>query len=202
MAKLIKLKVGEDLSEANVLKTIKSLEDGCTKKVACEMLGIAYNTKRLQTIIENLVDRLAYEKSQKAKRRGTPVGDSEAASMIEDYLTNGSMDQIAKTHFRSLNVVKEVLSRNGALLKTPATNYFDPILLPDMCVSTSFENGELVWSARYNCAAEIIKKHADDVYQIWLLGTNNQFAYQPTEELGSLKHLAKLGVRVDRIVRE
>jgi len=64
------------------------------------------------------------------------------------------------------------------------------------------EVGELVWSSRYNSPAEVIKWLGGTGYRIWILGENSQFAAQPIEELGSLRHLQELGVNITRIIRE
>lgn len=200
--KRIKVKAGEDLSPANIDRVIQMLSEGCTKKAACEALGISYNTKRLTSIIEGHEARMDFEKKQRAKMRGKPVSKEEVTSMIQQYLTTGSMEQVAQGHWRSTAVVKQVLENHGALLKAQKTDYFNPMLLPDECVAESFEKGELVWSARYNCAAEIDKCYGNDTYRIWILGPNCQFAIQPLEELGSLKHLQALGVNIQRIIQE
>lgn len=200
--KRIKVKAGEDLSPENVLRAIEALEKGSTKKVACGMLGIAYNTTRLKTIIETYHDRVAFVKRQKAKRRGTPVLVPEAIMMIEEYLESGSMEQVSKARFRTTALVKETLNKYGALLKAAKTDYFNPMLMPDECMADSLSKGDLVWSSRYNAAAEVDSLVKEGVYRIWVLGTQCQFAMQPIEELGSLKHLEELGVNIKRVVKE
>lgn len=195
----IKVKAGEDLSPNNIERAIESLDKGSTKKVACDILGIAYNTKRLANIIEGHENKKRFDKEQRAKRRGKPISDEELIGMVEQYLECGSIEQVAKSHWRGTALVKAALSRVGALLKSPKTDYFNPILLPDECVAESFEVGQLVWSARYNCAAEVDGIFSEGVYRLWLLGKEKQFAFQPVEELGSLKHLEELGVNIKRV---
>lgn len=202
MAKVIKIKPGEDLSSENIYKAIAALDKGETKKYVCGILGIAYNTKRLQTIIDSHLDRLVFEKTQKAKRRGKPVLKPEAASMVESYLVSGSLEAVAKSHYRSTATVKSTLREHGALLKSAKTDYFNPLMLPEQCVTSTLEEGSLVWSSRYNAPAEIVKSYGGAVYKIWVLSTNGQYAFQPIEELGCLKHLEDLGVNILRAVKE
>ena len=53
MKRGVRKRAGENLSPANIRRVIHSLnEEGITKKVACEMLNISYNTTRLNRIIE------------------------------------------------------------------------------------------------------------------------------------------------------
>jgi len=198
----IKLKVGEDLSPANVLRTIEALAGGCTKKVACGMLGISYNTSRLQNIIDSYNERIEFVAKQKARRRGKPVLVPEAVSMIEEYLGTGSMEAVSRSHFRTTALVKYTLEKYGALLKAAKTDYFDPLPLPDECVALSLTKGQLVWSSRYNAPAEVDCVYPNDVYRIWVLGPQCQFAMQPIDELGSLKHLEDMGVNIKRVVQE
>lgn len=200
--KRIKLKAGEDISGVNVQRAIDSMIDGGTKKDACAILGISYNTKRLQRIIDGYHDRLEFEKKQKAKRRGKPVDNYEAVSIIEAYLITGSMEAAAKQHWRSTSIIKQTLLKHGALLKAAKSDYFNPMLLPDESMAEDFAKGDLVWSARYNNVAEVDKVYGNNVYRIWVLGTNCRYAMQPVEELGSLKHLEKLGVNITRIIQE
>lgn len=197
MAKRVKVQAGEDLSPAAITRAIALLEDKGTKKAACGILGISYNTKRLQTIIDNYTQEAEIDKRLRAKKRGKPVDRDEARSIIYAYLTSGSMEESAKTNFRPVTVVSRILEEYGARLRAPSTNYFDPILLPDKCVSESFEVGEYVWSARWNALAEIKEKRKPTEYLVWILGGNAQYSYQPPEELGSLKHLQDLGIKFE-----
>ena len=49
---------------------------------------------------------------------------------------------------------------------------------------------------RYDSLARIDGEFKKGVYRVFLLSEKqNQFAYQPAEELASLEHLEKLGVR-------
>ena len=47
----VRAKSYEDLSDVNIKRVLAALEDGATKKVACEMLRISYNTTRLNNIL-------------------------------------------------------------------------------------------------------------------------------------------------------
>lgn len=197
MGKIIKVKAGEDLSPANIQRALSSMEDGGTKKSACEILGISYNTKRLQTIIDNYIEDVEREKRFKAKKRGKPIDGDELVSIIETYFNTGSIQETARSHYRGILLTKQALSEHGALLKAKATDYFKPELLPDECVREDFQPGQLVWSSRYNTFAEVVKQYKNS-FRVWLL-KDKQYAYQPPEELGDLSHLQKLGVNLERL---
>ena len=57
-----------DIPEAKIRQAIWMLKVNKTKKAVCEHLGIAYNTKRLDAIIQNFHDRLAKEAATKKAR--------------------------------------------------------------------------------------------------------------------------------------
>ena len=200
--KRVKLQVGEDLSPTNIARVIEYLEtDKPTKKVACEMLGIKYNTARLGNIIDDYIDSKARDKRLRNKKRGTPVLQDEAVSIITEYLLSRSISRVADVHFRSKALIKATLEKYGANLISAKTDYFNPVLLPDSTCRDSFEIDEVVWSARYNCMAKI----CDPVkggYWVWILGANAQQSAQATEELGSLSALKDLGVNLTKIANE
>jgi hypothetical protein len=69
----------ELMTDANISKVIRLLEpqeEGVkpiTKKDACQMLGMAYNTTRLGTIIENFKANQARAAKRRAELRGKPA---------------------------------------------------------------------------------------------------------------------------------
>ena len=84
--------------------------------------------------------------------------------------------------------------------------YHKPDLMPDEMLSDSFEPREMVWSARYNCVAEVRKCLGEDkdlqakIYSLWVFGKHNEFACQPSWELGKLDILKQFTLREDEFV--
>ena len=80
MARTRKASIDNDkLTDTNIARVIKLLnptpesgEKAITKKTACEIIGIAYNTTRLGTLIESYEERIAKEKAKRAEKRGKP----------------------------------------------------------------------------------------------------------------------------------
>ena len=199
----VKLQVGEDLSRKNIQLVIEYLEgEGKpSKKGACAMLGIRYNTARLAKIITEYTEDVERDKRIRSKKRGTPILNKEACSIITEYLTTRSIARTANSHYRSVDLVKTTLRKHGADLINAKTDYFNPILLPDLVCRDSFELGEIVWSARHNCMARI----CDSVkggYWIWVMGANAHQAAVAVEELGSLESLTSIGVDLNYIASE
>lgn len=190
-----------DITPEKYQQAIDLLENGGTKKAACEILGIRYNTTRLTKLLEQHTEDLARDKRLRAKKRKEPVTKEELVSMIEDYLSGSSFDEIARTSYRSTQVIKYHLEKHGALLRHTSYNELLPPMLPEQCISESFEDGEYVWSAKYNSVAKVISKFKN-AYRIKIVNEHmNQYSYQPAEELGSLKHLMELGVNVKGLIK-
>ena len=105
--------------------------------------------------------------------------------------------------YRSPAFIKGIMERNNVPVRTPSHSYFHPKLLPDEVLSEDFEPGELVWSAQYNHTAEITVRHNKKTdpeypcYGIQVLGEYYKHAYVPWYELGSLRHLQQLGVKIN-----
>jgi len=140
----IKKKSYEKLDDKNIQRVIDALEDKnpVTKKEACEMLNISYNTTRLGKIISDYETTKRHRKRMMAKNRGKPATKEELREMIMGYLTGSPVSNIAKRMYRSPAFVKGNLDRIGVPTKVAEGELFVP---PDECVKYEFEVGEWVW---------------------------------------------------------
>lgn len=176
------------------------LDNGGTKKAACEALGIAYNTKRLGELLEEWHETSARVKAMRATKRKTAVTPDEIKNFVEDYLDGSTWDELSRHYHRSSTLIKAKISTAGGLIKQVGT--VDPLfppILPEECVALSFEIGEKVWVAAYQCLGEI-RREVPGGYAVLLLDPFQQRNCNiATSELGSLKHLRDLGVNVDRL---
>ena len=122
-----------------------------TKKEACDILNIAYNTARLQKIIEDYDERKAYTKKRKASLRGRPASTPEIAEACSSFLGGDTISDISKRLFRSPSFVRNILETVG-VPERPANKEekMTPHYFPDECVAEDFKNGEIAWSAQYH----------------------------------------------------
>jgi hypothetical protein len=181
-------------------------EKPITKKAACEVLNISYNTTRLNKIIQEYKDKIEFRKKRLAANRGKPYSDLDVKELVTDYLNGDSISSIADNLFRSTHSIKKKIEELGLPTRTTKSGYWNPDLIPDEAVATEFESGELVWSARYNAVAEIrqawgISKFDSGIYLLWVFGKHNEFAYQPWWELGKLEAVKTYGLTADRFVK-
>lgn len=193
----------ERLDDASMEKVIAALEQEkpVTKKVACEMLAIAYNTTRLASLIEKYKEGKARDAARRAALRGKPATQDEVTYIIQEYLEGSTIDALTKSTFRPANFVKHVLEKNNVPIRATSHDYFKPELIPEGAMRDRFKVGEKVYSARYDSMAtiEAEQPHKSEgwVYRIWLLSERwLQYAYQPANELASLEHLRVVGVRI------
>jgi hypothetical protein len=127
-----------------------------TKKDACGILNISYNTTRLTKIIEDHEDTLAFRAKRTSQNRGKPATQAEIADAITSYLQGDSVIQIAKSLYRSAGLIKAIIERIGVPYRPGTLESKNEIgMFPDECMSDEFETGEIVWSAEHHCAATV-----------------------------------------------
>ena len=162
----IRKKAGEKLDDATLTRVSELLnqDEPITKKQACEMLNISYNTTRLAKILDDFNETASYRETRKSQNRGKKATDMETREAIEAYLKGETVSDISKRLYRSTTFVKNILDRVGVPEKLPKTKRKGAAYLPDECVSESFEEGEKVWSASYHAPA-IVEKEYTIAYQ-------------------------------------
>lgn len=193
----------ERLDDAHIERVIAALEQEkpITKKEACQILNISYNTTRLAQIIDRYKDKKAKDAERRAALRGKPATQDEIVYVIQEYLEGATVDAISKSTYRSPTFIKSIIERNAVPIRATSHDYFRPELIPEAATRDRFTVGEIVYSARYDSTARIDAEQADPrygwIYRIWLLSDKwKQSAYQEAYELASLEHLRKIGVRV------
>lgn len=198
---MAKVKEGEKLDDANLEKVIALLEGDSpiTKKLACELLCISYNTTRLGKLIQEYKEKKERTAKRRASLRGKAATAEEIKFAISEYLTGSAVSVIADEMYRSSDFVEKILDKHGVPKRARAHDYFKPEMVPEEAMRESFKVGEIVYSMRYDSTARVIseKKQSENVYLLWLLSEKwQQHAYQPASELASLEHLVALGVKV------
>jgi hypothetical protein len=192
----VKVQDGENLTDANKDKVISLLESDnpITKKVACEILNITYNTTRLNRIIQERKDDIIFRKEMRKKMRNTPIKSTDASQIVSGYLSGSSLADLSAETYRSTNVVKNVLTKYNIPIRNASVNYFHPTLIDnDEAIKDDYVEGDLVYSARYDKPATVRTGHMTDnhgmVYSLWLHGVHRKQIAQPYYELADLRKL-------------
>ena len=213
----VKKKEHEKLTQENIRHVIEllSAEKPITKKEACEILNISYNTTRLSRIIQDFEDKNQFRAKRKAQLKGKPASKDEIKSAINSYLRGESVSEISQGMYRSAGFVKSILDRVGVPTRPVAIEERKGCaFLPDQCVAEEFEEGERVWSAFYHAPAIVGKEYTDPMYQkkyagkcysIYVLEESeslNVGGYHGASiayDLGKLTHLEQYGIDTTKI---
>jgi len=214
----IKTRKHENLTETNVQHVIDLLNDSkpITKKEACSILNISYNNTRLNKIIEDHLDTVAYRERRKAQNKGKGATEMEIRQVVNFYLDGANVSDIAKSLYRSPAFIKAIIDRVGIPQKLAQTDYEGRrnAMLPEHSVADEFQIGEKIWAVRQNYPALVEKElRAEEAeergYRLYLCYTiecgqddlkgsyfpHLSFAgkYYPlaTYEMGKLEHLQK-----------
>ena len=186
----------EDLSKANIVKVITLLEQEkpITKKSACEILRISYNTTRLAKLIKEFKEKETAARARRRKLRGTPLTDQELGMIAESYLNGDSLSGISDFTYRPTSIIKKALKELGIPERDAEHTYQNPPLLEEESVKEDYEINDLVYAARYSTPALIDKRiETEDgpIYAIYILGKEQCCAYQPYWELSDLTKVQK-----------
>lgn len=200
----VKKKEHEKLDDATIERVIMLLEDPkpITKKQACEILNISYNTTRLNTIIEEYKEKKERRKRNFARVKGTPVTDSEISTIVTSFIQGHPLSDISDFTFRSPSIIKRVLDDIGVPTKPRGDEAYKNTLLPEESILKEKPKiGEILWSAKYHACCEVISFFQNNdgtesvkiyVYEpVEGARKGGYYAYQPMLELGSLRHLEK-----------
>lgn len=215
-----KKKEHERLEPANLRRVAQMLADGeVTKKRACEILNITYNTTRLNRLLSEQSEKDERLARRRKDNRGKPLSNAEVQRIVSDTLDGDSTKEISDSLARPASLIKKVLRDVGVPEKMSGDARFRTSLLPEQCVSDSFTVGEVAWSAMHHAPVLIREelsgnyeeKYGAKAYRVWINqeikskddrpffvqsasgGFNaNLLAY----DLGKLTHLEKLGVKI------
>ena len=143
----------------SLLNPTSSQAKAITKREACNILNISYNTTRLDKIIEDYHEQREYRSRRVSQNRGRAARPDEIQDIVKEYLSGENVSNIAKGLYRSPSFVKSLLEKIGVPQRpTKIEGRKQEYYLPEQCVSDSFEEGEIVWSATYHAPAVIDKK--------------------------------------------
>ena len=161
----LKKKSHEKLTVQNIQHVISLLNPTSsqtkpiTKREACSILNISYNTTRLDKIIQDYHEQKEYRSRRVSQNRGRPARPDEIQDIVKEYLSGENVSNIAKGLYRSPAFVKSLLEKIGVPQRpTKVEGRKQEYYLPEQCVADDFEKGEIVWSATHHAPAVIDKK--------------------------------------------
>ena len=107
-----------EISETRIRQAIWMLKTNKTKKSICEHLGIAYSTKRLETVITEFKEKQERLAKLKKKARATSLTQDDKDNIISSYEEGESMVTIAERLYLTSPRIKEVLLTSGVPIRS------------------------------------------------------------------------------------
>lgn len=152
----------EDIPEAKIRQVIWMLKSKKTKKACCEHLGIAYNTKKLDSIIKDFHTKQEREQQLKKAARNKVFTDAEKKGIARDYLNGETQSAIAKAYFVSPQRIKKILLDMNVPIRARGKKQEAKVdhIIQDLEVR--FKKGEKVFIAKTNCFGIIDKVYDEE----------------------------------------
>jgi len=145
----------QEISETKIRQAIWMLKTNKTKKSICEHLGIAYNTKRLDTIIKDFHEKQEREAQLKKAARAKKFTLDEKKGIASDYQNGDSQSAIAKRYFISPQRVKNILIEMNIPIRGRGKNAAAKVDHVVQDLEVRFTKKEKVFLAEENCFAEV-----------------------------------------------
>ena len=143
----------------SLLNPTDSSTKAITKREACSILNISYNTTRLDKIIRDFHEQKQYRARRVSQNRGRPARPDEIQDIVKEYLSGENVSNISKGLYRSPAFVKNILEKIGSTSASYTSRRTkQEYYLPEECIADDFEEGEIVWSATHHAPAVINRK--------------------------------------------
>ena len=139
------------ISEAKIRQAIWMLKAKKTKKAVCEHLGIAYNTKRLDNIIQEFHNNIDREAELKKKARLKKFTLSEKKGIADSYLNGETQSGLAKQFYISPQRVKNILIEMNVPIRARGKGKAANVEHVVQDLEVKFKKGDKVFYAEKNC---------------------------------------------------
>ena len=160
-----------EITEAKIRQAIWMLKAKKTKKAVCEHLGIAYNTKRLDAIIQDFHEKLEREATLKKKARNKIFTPAEKQGIADAYLAGETQSALAKQFYISPQRVKKILMDMNVPIRARGKGKAAKVEHVVQDLEIKFTEGDKVFLASENAFAEVREVYDED----WLESHENGF---------------------------
>lgn len=153
----------QEITEAKIRNAIWYLKTGKTKKFVCEFLGLSYNTKKLDTLIEDFHKKNEREAALKKAARTKIFTLQEKQAIASQYLAGEAQSTLAKQYFISPQRIKTILLEMNTPIRGRGKNSEAKVDHIVQNLEVKFKPGDKVFIAKYNCFA-IVHQVYDEEY--------------------------------------
>ena len=171
-----------EISETKIRQAIWMVKANKTKKSICEHLGIAYNTKRLDTILQEFHDKEARLKELKKKRSKNPFTEAEKKKIVTDYNNGESQSSIATRLYASPQRIKNVLIEMNIPIRARSKTGAAQVDHVVQDLDVIFEKGDRVFIPKINSFGKV-----KEVFDEEWIDYHRQPERRKWVELGSLE---------------
>lgn len=152
----------QEITEAKIRNAIWYLKSGKTKKFVCEFLGIAYNTKKLDSIIEEFHRKNEREAELKKAARTKIFTQKEKEAIAAQYLAGEAQSTLAKQYFISPQRIKNILMEVNTPIRGRGKNSEAKVDHIVQDLEVKFKAGDKVFLAKDNCFAIVHQVYDED----------------------------------------
>ena len=119
----------------------RHVDKAITKREACSILNISYNTTRLDKIIQDFHEQKQYRARRVSQNRGRPARPDEIQDIVKEYLSGENVSNISKGISISC-FCKSILEKIGVPQRpTQVEGRKQEYYLPEECIADDFEEG-------------------------------------------------------------
>ena len=151
MNKTTTTKNNSEIPEAKIRQAIWYLKSGSTKKFVCDHLGIAYNTKRLDSIIEDFRKKQDREGQLKTIAKNKVFTEQEKLNIAKSYLAGETQAALAKQNHVSSAKIKKILIETNTPIKARGKNKQANVSHITQDLDTKLRKNDKVFIADLNC---------------------------------------------------
>ena len=152
----------EQISEAKIRQAIWMLKVNKTKKSVCEHLGIPYNTKKLEKIIQDFRDSEAREAALRLAAKKSEISIDDKKVIASLYINGEAQSAIAKQFFITAPRVKKILLELGVPIRAKSKKGEANTSHIVQDLNIKFSVNEKVFYARENTLATIIEVYDEE----------------------------------------
>ena len=146
-------KASIEIPEAKIRQCIWMLKTKKTKKACCEHLGIPYNTKKLDSIIEEFHKNIEREERLKKAARTKIFTEAEKSRIAKEYLNGATQSGLAKDYYISPQKIKKILIETNTPIRGRGKNSTATVEHITQDLEVKFKKNDKVFLAKHNCFA-------------------------------------------------
>ena len=153
----------QEIPESKIRIAIWELKKGKTKKHVCETLGIAYNTKRMEGIIQDFRDSLDRDARLKKQAKERGITEAMKSEIINSYVDSGeAISVIAKRLYISFVKAKAVLVENKIPIRARGKHKEGKTEHVTQDLDVKFNKKEKIFYRPESCYGRVLEVYDED----------------------------------------